>query len=126
MYIQKAEITNIKSIEKFEIKFPNPAGWHVLIGDNGSGKSTIIRSIALALVGHRHALGLRANWNDWVNHKSNTGKIKLSFITDEKLDKFPSLLPTSTPKLVSEMVLNKNDYYESAFGQSIKNNIHTF
>jgi ABC-type cobalamin/Fe3+-siderophores transport system ATPase subunit len=25
------------------------AGWHVIIGDNGSGKSTFLRSIALAL-----------------------------------------------------------------------------
>ena len=51
MYIQKAEIKNIRSIKNFKIYFGQSSGWHVLIGDNGAGKSTIIRSIALALVG---------------------------------------------------------------------------
>ena len=75
MYIQKAEIKNIRSIIDFEIEFKNPAGWHVLIGDNGSGKSTIIRSLALALVGEEQIQGLRANWNEWLNKQTDKGEI---------------------------------------------------
>jgi predicted ATP-binding protein involved in virulence len=75
MYIQKAEIKNIRSIENFEIEFKNPAGWHVLIGDNGSGKSTIIRSLALALIGQEQAQGLRANWSDWIHKYTSDGRI---------------------------------------------------
>lgn len=86
MYIQKAEITNIKSIEHFEIEFPNPAGWHVLIGDNGSGKSTIVRSMALALV-ENEFYGFRANWGEWLNKQSKEGKIKLKLFRDESFDK---------------------------------------
>lgn len=78
MYIQKVVIEHIKSIDHFEMEFKKPAGWHVLIGDNGSGKSSIIRSIALALVGPEQALGLRADWNDWLNKKSDSGRITLS------------------------------------------------
>lgn len=77
MYIQKVEIKNIRSIIDFEIEFANPAGWHVLIGDNGAGKSTIIRSIALVLVGDKQSSGLRADWNDWLNQQSNFGSIDL-------------------------------------------------
>ena len=55
MYIQKAEIKNIRSIIDFEIEFKNSAGWHVLTGDTGAGKSTIIRSMALALIGTEQA-----------------------------------------------------------------------
>lgn len=77
MYIQKAEIKNIRSIVDFEIEFKNPAGWHVLIGDNGAGKSTIIRSLALALVGEKQAQGLRADWEDWLNKYEKKGSIKL-------------------------------------------------
>ena len=77
MYIQKAEIKNIRSIEKFEIEFKNPAGWHVLIGDNGSGKSTIIRSIALALVGQEQSLGLRINWDNWLSQTEKDGQIRI-------------------------------------------------
>jgi predicted ATPase len=77
MYIQKAEIKNIRSIVDFEIEFKKPAGWHVLIGDNGAGKTTIIRSMALALIGLPQAQGLRANWDDWVKRYENNGNIKL-------------------------------------------------
>ncbi len=87
MYIQKAEIKNIRSIVDFEIEFKNPAGWHVLIGDNGAGKSTIIRSIALALVGDIEAQGLRANWSDWLRLQTNEGEIRLSTLWIAELDK---------------------------------------
>ena len=86
MYIQKAEIKNIRSIERFEIDFENPAGWHVLIGDNGAGKSTIIRSMALVLVGFQQSAGLRANWKDWLNHKESSGEIRLKGV----LSNFPN------------------------------------
>ncbi len=77
MYIQKAEIKNIRSIIDFEIEFPNPAGWHVLIGDNGAGKSTIIRSMALIIIGDRQSQGLRSDWNNWLNQQSESGQIYL-------------------------------------------------
>ena len=51
MYIKSLEIKNIRAINQFKMAFDNPAGWHVLIGDNGAGKSSIIRSLALMLVG---------------------------------------------------------------------------
>ena len=85
MYIQKAEIKNIRLIIDFEIEFKNPAGWHVLIGDNGAGKSTIIRSMALALV-NLEVNGLRANWNEWLNKKSEKGEISLYLFRDEVWD----------------------------------------
>lgn len=86
MYIQKAEITNIKSIKKFEIEFPNPAGWHVLIGDNGSGKTTIIQSMVLALVGAEESQALRLNWNDWLNNNNFNNHIKLFASRNSKYD----------------------------------------
>lgn len=77
MYIKSLHIKNIRSIQDFKMNFENPAGWHVLIGDNGAGKSTIIRSIALALVGPEEALGLRADWRDWLKRQTEEGKILL-------------------------------------------------
>lgn len=86
MYLKKAVIEKIKSIEHFEMDFRKPAGWHVIIGDNGSGKSTIIRSIALALVGPEEAQGLRADWRDWLNRQSDSGSISLE-INGHAIDK---------------------------------------
>ncbi|CAN5474363.1 AAA family ATPase [soil metagenome] len=85
MYIQKAEIKNIRSIIDFEIEFKNPAGWHVLIGDNGAGKSTIIRSMALSLI-ENQAQGLREDWNDWLNKNADNGKITVNLFRDETYD----------------------------------------
>jgi predicted ATP-binding protein involved in virulence len=86
MYIQKAEITNIKSIEHFEIEFPNPAGWHVLIGDNGSGKSTIVRAMALALVGVDAAIGLRDDFGKWIKDKADKGVITLNIDSENNIE----------------------------------------
>jgi predicted ATPase len=82
MYIKSLDISNIRSIESFRMNFDQPAGWHVLIGDNGAGKSTIMRSMALALVGPEQALGLRADWADWLNNRKDEGSIKLEIQND--------------------------------------------
>lgn len=38
MYIRELELTNIRSLQKLHMHFRNPAGWQVLLGDNGAGK----------------------------------------------------------------------------------------
>ena len=52
-----ASIKNVRSIEKLEwaVSEENAASWRVIIGDNGTGKSTFVRSIALALIGPKDA-----------------------------------------------------------------------
>ncbi|MEM9917423.1 MAG: AAA family ATPase [Bacteroidota bacterium] len=77
MYLQRVKITNIRSIGNLEFQFPKPAGWHVLIGDNGAGKSTILRSIALAILGPREALSLRLPWNQYIAKGQGEGTIEL-------------------------------------------------
>ncbi len=88
MYIKSVEINNVRSISNFTMAFPQLAGWHVLIGDNGVGKSSIVRAIALALIGQIQAQGLRANWDDWLKKGATTGSIKLNAFMDSKLDSF--------------------------------------
>jgi predicted ATP-dependent endonuclease of OLD family len=73
MYINKINIKNIRSISEFEMTFRTPAGWHVIIGDNGAGKSTIVRSIALGIIGPNDAKALRLNLNDWVSRGEEEG-----------------------------------------------------
>ncbi len=86
MYIKDIEITNIRSIERFTMAFKKPAGWHVLIGDNGAGKSTIIRSIALALIGPEDAPALRQDWTDWLNKQATKGQITVRVEGDSMYD----------------------------------------
>lgn len=81
MYIRRVQIRNIRSIQKLEWELPAhmQTGWHVVIGDNGSGKSTFLCAIALALVGRSEAMALRQDWNDWLTRGELEGSIKLHF-----------------------------------------------
>lgn len=67
MHIRRLRIQDIRSITDLDVEIPEPrAGWHVILGDNGSGKSSVIRAMALALMGPLDALATRQNWQDWV------------------------------------------------------------
>ncbi len=91
MYIKKVIINNIRSIEHFEMEFEagKEAGWHVLIGDNGAGKSTVVQSIALALIGEDNSKALRLNLSDWLSNLKNEGSIKLEILR-QNIDKIIS------------------------------------
>ncbi len=106
MYLNKIVIQNIRSISKFEMTFDNPAGWHVIIGDNGAGKSTIVRSIARGIVGPNDAKALRLNLNDWVKRDAGESEeIKLTVTkhdSDSKAGQSPQeryLLTLTPPSL---------------------------
>lgn len=81
MYVRRLQITNIRSIESLDLRFASAqaAGWHVLLGSNGAGKSSVIRSLALALAGPKEAAALRQNWSNWQRHGTEDASIKLQF-----------------------------------------------
>lgn len=83
MYIQKISLQNIRCFESLEMDFgDSKAGWHVILGTNGTGKSTLVRSVALGLIGVEEAqpLTFRYSWEYWLRISSSIGNIKL--ITD--------------------------------------------
>lgn len=106
MYIKSLEIENIRSIKKFEMEFRNPAGWHVLIGDNGSGKSSVIRSIAVGLLGEddAKALSFSEDFATWLPPKENKGSITIQAIRDNKYD-MPAY--KSSSRLKSEIFIER-------------------
>ncbi len=79
MHIPAVTIRNIRSLRSHEWSVPRKkcAGWHVILGDNGSGKSSFLRAIALALIEPRHPGQLRQSWNDWLTRSRKDGYIKL-------------------------------------------------
>ena len=84
MYIRSVKIQNIKSIKDLSIDFsqgPYP-GWHVVIGDNGSGKTTVAKSIALGLIGGSQGMGLRENWHNWLRLNTRSGKVLLTILKE--------------------------------------------
>jgi predicted ATPase len=120
MYIKSVELTNIRSIKTFKMEFTDPKGWNVIIGDNGTGKSSIIRAIALALVGPEEALGLRADWRDWLNQHAQEGRIQL-YIDPAKEDKHTG----KSAKLKNWLIPNELTFKRSNGSVSLSSNKKT-
>jgi len=90
MYLLQVRISNVRSIGKadWEINTRNAPGWHVILGDNGSGKSSFVRAVALALVGATEARALRQDWSDWLRKNQAEGQIRLDLYPDPEYDIF--------------------------------------
>ena len=89
MYLHRIQIQNIRSIPDatWDNLLGGP-GWHVILGDNGSGKSSFIRSVALALVGLTEAKALRQDWSEWLRKGESRGWIRLTLAGDSGYDTF--------------------------------------
>ncbi|MFN0201988.1 MAG: AAA family ATPase [Bacteroidia bacterium] len=104
MHIQKLEIENIRCIEKLTMQFPeNPAGWHVLIGENGSGKSTILKAMAATLL--KTANHITPIWNSWLRKDAQEGNIILAI---QKSDDDRNSDAANTPTFNTHLKIKKN------------------
>lgn len=55
MHLRRVRIENVRSIRELEWVFEEgkEAGWHVVLGNNGSGKSAVLQAIALCLINQK-------------------------------------------------------------------------
>lgn len=61
MYLEHLKLKNLRRCRELELDFTRdgkPRMWTVLIGENGTGKTSILQAIALAAAGTRQASGL--------------------------------------------------------------------
>ena len=135
MYIKKISIENVRSLKSitWEIEETQCPGWHVILGDNGSGKSTFLKSISLVLIFNQFD-ALRQNSNEWLNKDSDSGYISLQLVRDEEQDPFSGKGKTYQKKLLPAKVdltriktnvtiakgKNKEDPSRYIWGQSVK------
>ncbi len=80
MHVQRLTLRNIRSIREFDLHLrPRELpGWHVILGDNGAGKSTAVRALALALMGQSNAHAARQDWPRWLTDGEKSGSIDIS------------------------------------------------
>jgi energy-coupling factor transporter ATP-binding protein EcfA2 len=64
------------------------AGWTVIAGRNGAGKSTFLQSIALAVAGTSNARPLRLSFRGWINDAVNEAAVAVRLKYNGNVDKF--------------------------------------
>lgn len=78
MKVVEFRLKNIKAIESLHWQLPagQPAvGWNVILGDNGSGKSTFLKALAIGLLGKDRATSLGVDYADWLRQHAQEGSI---------------------------------------------------
>jgi len=85
VYIKKVTLKDVCCFEDLTLEFnlPKASGhWAVLLGDNSTGKTTVLRSIAMGLCGETSASALlRELYTDWVRYQAvnKTARIRIEF-----------------------------------------------
>lgn len=111
MYLTKLEIAGIRSHKHFVFQVPEdkPWGWHVILGDNGAGKSSFVKSLALALAGPAEARALRQDWSTWLRNGSERASVTAHLTWDPAVDSITGQGRSPAKKLVCEIVIESND-----------------
>src|SRR5260370_40573339 len=82
MYLNRVVLQNIKGFsEKCDLDFQSDddryPGWSVITGDNGSGKTAILKAIAIAILGPDQIRGLIPDFSGWVTGGAETCSISI-------------------------------------------------
>lgn len=80
MLLRRIHLSNLRSIRELEWTFEagSEAGWHVVLGNNGSGKTSLLRAVAHTLL-VRHQESLRQDTHRWVSRSAEKCEIELEF-----------------------------------------------
>jgi DNA repair ATPase RecN len=94
MYVNKIELKNIRGFEDLKFNLARPdgsyAGWTVFTGDNGSGKSSLLKAVAVALTGKDTARALQPSFHRWIREGATEqeGRIELTIAPQKGVDDF--------------------------------------
>jgi uncharacterized protein (TIGR02646 family) len=80
-YIERIEIHNFRVIEDLSLVFPEPRQgyipWIVLLGENGVGKSSVLKAVALALMDEGGYRRLKLDASRFVRYGSRSGFVRV-------------------------------------------------
>lgn len=80
MYIERVRIKDIRGFTEVDLDLTRPdgslAGWTVLAGRNGAGKSTFLKALALSVSGPAAARSLVERFSGWIRSGSKEGHLE--------------------------------------------------
>ncbi len=90
MYISRIYLENIRCFKELSLEFirdSNPIIWSTILGDNATGKTTLLRSIALGICDESSAAGLlRESQEGYIRHGENSAKIEITFCDENAVE----------------------------------------
>lgn len=109
MYVDRIEIRHLKLLEDFKLSFRNADGsprmWTVIIGENGTAKTSILQAIALAAAGSPYAYRLAETA---LGHlRDRRGDAPMEIVLDLRLDQ-PQQYSVRANRVRSSLTLRKH------------------
>jgi DNA repair exonuclease SbcCD ATPase subunit len=87
MFLQRLTLSNVKSFKELEIVLTqengNTRAWTLILGENGTGKSTILKSAALLLAGSDALPELLVRPDDWIRLGASSCSLHADIVTAE-------------------------------------------
>jgi predicted ATPase len=88
MFLRQLKLRNIRSLADVEIDFgsPRPGNarqWTFVLGENGTGKSSVLRALALTLAGSEAVNELAGNPDEWIRLGERDASIEVHFTTSD-------------------------------------------
>ena len=100
LYVSRVTLQNVRCFERLDVDLsvtPPGAGWTVLVGDNATGKSTFLRSIAMGLCDEASAAGLLKESDEgYIRRGASKARIAVSLYNPR--------IPSRKYRIVTEVV----------------------
>ena len=114
MYIKSLKLEKVKGFSNLDFNFQRPdgsfAGWTVFVGGNASGKSTILKCIALAVMGPDAGRQLLGVPTGWIQDGANRASASVAIMRDPSVDTFsPKGRPTDQFNAEVRWQMDKQD-----------------
>ena len=88
MHLRRIQIENVRTISSLDMTFEKDqeAGWHVILGQNGSGKSSFVRAFALAMMGPREVFASGQIYSEWLRNNARSASVVAQVSRDDVFD----------------------------------------
>ncbi|MDD2900805.1 MAG: AAA family ATPase [Syntrophales bacterium] len=117
MYIFEVKISNIMSFDDITLSIENsksPCFWNVILGDNSTGKSSVLRCIAIGLSDQNTAATLIKSWGaDLLRDNNKPGKIIVTLGKEGSGPLFTittRIIPKYSMELVQPKIIRPKEY----------------
>jgi predicted ATPase len=90
MYIDQISVENLKCFKgQHTISLKRPEGfaqWVVIAGRNGTGKTTLLKAIAVTVVGTLSAFSLERSFRGWISYTQDIASVQINLVCDSRWD----------------------------------------